>query len=57
VAVQVITNVPREKVGTYRQIFENAGGTVSEAPEDDGEVTLIVVFPDRGTLEASLGVG
>jgi len=55
---QVITNVPANKVESYTQLYLNAGATsVTPAPETDGEVTLIIVYPDHDVLEAMVGGG
>lgn len=54
-SVQTITNVRLDQVGRYTTMFIGAGAaSVTGAPENDGEVTLIVVWPDRETRDAGL---
>jgi len=46
--VRFITNVPPARAAAYARILKDSGASsVSQAPESDGEVTLIVVFPDH----------
>lgn len=46
--IQIITNVEPEDAATLKEVFLEAGATsVTEAPEPDGQVSLIVVYPEE----------
>ena len=54
-AIRFIHNIPADKVDQQIRIQKAAGATkVEPIPEEDGEFTLVVTFPDREKLSEFL---
>lgn len=44
---RVITDVPQEQVAFVLSMIAFDGGTATQTPEDDGQVTITATFPDK----------
>jgi N-acetylmuramoyl-L-alanine amidase len=51
---RITSNIPADRIDFFRALAEAEGGQVSTLPEDDGEFTLVVQFPDVLSKTASV---